>query len=149
MRKSRSIVFCLIVGISMVIALTACSKHDAADAFFEAPQPEDEGFLDYYGLENPFDHEYTINEELKMVFDGRDPIMMDEYSVQYAPLLEDGGVCSAWICLAPSSLPGSAYFAEDGYIYDHETPGIWEFEWDENQKEKWTLRKFHTKEPAD
>ena len=125
------------------------TKEMSTEATFIAPAPEDKDFLTYYKMENPFEGEHTINEELKMVLDGREPIMMDDYSVQFAPLLEDQATCSAWICLPVSSLPDTAYFAEDGYIYDRETPGLWSFKWDENHEETWTLRAFYTKKPAD
>lgn len=146
MPKRKSMLFTL-VGI--VAILMSCGQSaNVTEAHFEAPKPGDKEFLSYSGLSDPFHPEAVVDEALKTVKDGREVIWMDDYSGRYGPLQEDI-VCGAWLCLEPESLPSSAYFAEDGYIYDRLTPGIWEVTWDDNQVEQWELYLFYQEEPAD
>lgn len=132
--------------LAMTVLLGSCAHSlHVTEAHFEAPKPGDKAFLSYSGLSDPFHSNAVINESLKTVSDGREAIWMDEYSGRYGPL-QEGRICGAWLCLEPESLPSSAYFAEDGYIYDKETPGIWEVTWDKNQTEQWELYPFYQEE---
>ncbi|MFK3936692.1 hypothetical protein ACI2JA_04140 [Alkalihalobacillus sp. NPDC078783] len=55
---------------------------------------------------------------------------------RYAPLTGESGLCPAEYCLPPSELPDTAFFGKDGYIYDTEYAGTWEYYIDD--EEKWT-----------
>jgi hypothetical protein len=146
MLKRKGVWFTLL-GIAAV--LVSCGQStNVTEAYFVAPKPVDKEFLSYAGLSDPFHSEAVVDETLKTVTDGRVEIWMDEYSGRYGPL-QEGVVCGAWLCLEPDSLPSSAYFAEDGYIYDRLTPGIWEVTWDKNQSEQWEFYPFYQEEPAD
>ncbi|MFK3937172.1 hypothetical protein ACI2JA_06585 [Alkalihalobacillus sp. NPDC078783] len=129
--------------LGIVVILVSCGPSvNVTEAYFVAPEPGDKEFLTYSGLSDPFTSGAEVDETFKTVTDGRDAIWMDDYSGRYGPL-KDGVICGAWLCLEPASLPSSAYFAEDGYIYDKHTPGIWEVTWDENQVEHWEFYPFY------
>ncbi|MEK4565555.1 hypothetical protein MKX54_12835 [Alkalihalobacillus sp. FSL R5-0424] len=146
MPKRESMWFTLV---GVVVILMSCGQSaNVTEAYFEAPKPEDKDFLSYSGLSDPFHSEAVVDETLKTVKDDREVIWMDDYSGRYGPL-QEGVICGAWLCLEPGTLPTSAYFAEDGYIYDRITPGIWEISWDKNQVEQWELYPFYQEEPAD
>ncbi|MGN7310395.1 hypothetical protein ACTHQ4_04815 [Alkalicoccobacillus gibsonii] len=46
---------------------------------------------------------------------------------RYFPLLGESGLCPAEYCIPPRDLPSTAFFGEDGYIYDTEYAGTWEY----------------------
>ncbi|MDQ0206377.1 hypothetical protein [Alkalicoccobacillus murimartini] len=56
---------------------------------------------------------------------------------RYAPLTGESGLCPAEDCIPPRNLPSTAFFGEDGYIYDTEYAGTWEYYIDD--VEKWTF----------
>ncbi|MBM0064798.1 hypothetical protein [Alkalicoccobacillus gibsonii] len=58
-------------------------------------------------------------------------------SMSYAPLLPDGGLCPAEYCIPPSDLPSTAFFGNDGSIYDTEYAGTWEYYITDEQEWTW------------
>ncbi|MDQ0208931.1 hypothetical protein [Alkalicoccobacillus murimartini] len=46
---------------------------------------------------------------------------------RYYPLLGGNSECHAEYCIIPNTLPSTAFFGEDGYIYDTEYAGTWEY----------------------
>lgn len=95
----------------------------------------------YFHL-NPFDNEHTIDNTLKKVFDGRSEYMSNPGHVKYNPLIPNGGQCGAEYCVPPRDLPLAAYFAEDGFIYDIDSKGTWELEFDGEGNEWWEFYPF-------
>lgn len=71
------------------------------------------------------DVEFEVDEETKTIVDDQtEPQYNENGLLRYAPL--EGVACPAEYCVPLSELPETAYFGNDGMIYDSERAGTWE-----------------------
>ncbi|MFK3936195.1 hypothetical protein ACI2JA_01615 [Alkalihalobacillus sp. NPDC078783] len=124
------------------VAEVEVTDADSAENVTESTEPEDAGtiqsepgyenWVDGKGLpwKDYFGSDFDVDIDPATKFANIN-IQSVSSPFKYAPLKGEG-VCWAEYCMSADELPETAFFAADGYIYDMEYAGTWEYHFELN-----------------